>query len=74
MLGGTKVMVSSYELGTRFPPYPTLVKIASLYGVSTDYLLGVHQHKSLNVDGLSDENVLLVKALVEALRQTERKE
>lgn len=69
LVGGTKVMVSSYELGTRFPPYTTLVKLAQIFGVSTDYMLGVRQHKCLNVDGLSDENLLLVKSLVEALRK-----
>lgn len=68
LVGGTKVMISSYELGTRFPPYSTLVKLARLYGVSTDYLLGVVSHRTLNVDGLSNEHILLLKALIEALR------
>ena len=69
LVGGTKMMISSYEQGMRFPPYPTLIKLAKLYGVSTDYMLGLHQQKVLNVDGLSDANLLLVRALVEALRE-----
>ena len=33
-------MISSYENLTRQPPYSILIKLASLYGVTTDYLLG----------------------------------
>ena len=33
--------VSAYELGTRAPLLPGLVKIAQLYHCSTDYLLGL---------------------------------
>lgn len=69
ILGGTKMMISSYEQGTRFPSYPTLVKISKLYGVSTDYLLGATTQKMLNVEGLSDEQLMLVKALVDELRK-----
>lgn len=73
ILGGTKMMVSSYETGLRYPPYPTLVKMARLYGVTTDYLLGATEKRMINVDGLSDDNVTLVHALVDALRQSNRK-
>ena len=73
ILGGTKMMVSSYETGLRYPPYPTLVKMARLYGVTTDYLLGATEKRMINVDGLSDDNVTLVHALVDALRQSNRR-
>ena len=69
LLGGSKMMISSYESGTRFPPYPTLVKIASIYGVTTDYLLGAEKHKTLNADGLSDDQLQLAKSLIDELRK-----
>lgn len=33
--------VSSYESGTRYPSYDVLVKLARIFHVSTDYLLGM---------------------------------
>ncbi len=33
-----------YEYGTGEPSLETLVKIAQIYGVSTDYLLGISEY------------------------------
>ena len=40
-LGVTKATVSSYEKEERTPSPEMLVRIASVFHVSTDYLLGV---------------------------------
>ena len=69
LLGGSKMMISSYESGTRFPPYPTLVKIANLYSVTTDYLLGAQKRKALSADGLTDDQLQLVKAMIDEFRK-----
>lgn len=45
-LNVTPKVVSFYELGQRRPPQETLVKIASIFNVSVDYLLGVTNHES----------------------------
>lgn len=39
-LGISRSAVSSYENGTRSPNHETLVKLATIFNVSTDYLLG----------------------------------
>ena len=44
-LNVTPKVVSFYELGQRRPPQETLVKIASIFNVSVDYLLGVTNHE-----------------------------
>lgn len=41
LLGITKVSVCGYENGTRSPSIDTLCEIARVFGVSTDYLLGM---------------------------------
>ena len=41
ILGVSVPTVSAYELGSRAPLLPGLVKIAQLYHCSTDYLLGL---------------------------------
>jgi len=46
----TKSSISGYENNTRSPDKDTLVKLANLFNVSTDYLLGnidSKQHKNL---------------------------
>lgn len=40
-IGGGIRTVNDYERGTRQPSYAKLLMLASLFNVSTDYLLGV---------------------------------
>lgn len=67
-LGISKSMVSSYEVTHRMPSYKILLKFASLYHTTTDYLLGLTNGKTLNIDGLSDDDIRIVTELVERLR------
>ena len=67
-LGISKSMVSSYEVTHRMPSHKILIKFASLYHTTTDYLLGFTDGKTLNIDGLSDDDIRFVTELVERLR------
>ena len=40
-LGITRSAYSNYEQGIREPSYDILIKLAKLYDVTTDYLLGM---------------------------------
>lgn len=60
--------VSSYESGTRYPSYDVLVKLAYIFHVSTDYLLGMTNERNIDVTGLKDDEIELVSQLVEMLR------
>ena len=42
----TQVTYSHYELGRRSVSIQNLVKIAQIYNVSTDYLLGINDSKT----------------------------
>ena len=64
----SKAMISSYETGIRLPSYDVLIKFATLYGVTTDYLLGFDRVKSVDVTGLSDNQVDLVVNMVNEFR------
>lgn len=68
-LGLTKSVVSAYETSLRYPSYDILIRIAALFGVSTDYLLGVETAQTMDISGLSAENARLVRQLVDALRR-----
>ena len=61
--------VSSYESGSRYPTYDTLIKLARMFHVSTDYLLGIADKRNIDVTGLNDEDVGLISQLVDKLRK-----
>lgn len=60
--------VSSYESGTHYPSYDVLVKLARIFHVSTDYLLGMTDTRNVDVTGLNDNEIELVSQLVDMLR------
>lgn len=61
--------VSFYESGSRYPSFETLIKLARIFHVSTDYLLGLTERRSIDVTGLTDEEIELVSQLVDKLRK-----
>ena len=61
--------VSSYESGSRYPSFETLIKLARIFHVSTDYLLGLTEKRSIDVTGLTDEEIELISQLVDKLRK-----
>ena len=69
MANVTKNAISTYENGTRQPSFETLVRLAVIYRVSTDYLLGVANDQSLDVSGLTEGDMAVVKHLVEILSE-----
>ena len=69
-LGVTKSVVSYYELQARYPSPEVLVKIAAVFHVSTDYLLGLEKKETLDITGLSDDDVMALKRLVASLKRT----
>ncbi len=68
LLGVTKSVVSYYELQARYPSPEVLVKIAAVFHVSTDYLLGLDKKEMLDITGLSDGDVVTLKRLVASLK------
>ena len=68
-MGITKSVVSFYELRERTPSPDVLVKLAGIFHVSTDYLLGLDKRDTIDVSDLSKEDVRLMRALAESLRK-----
>ncbi len=68
-LGVTKSVISFYELRERAPSPEILVRIAQVFHVSTDYLLGLEKQDSIDVSGLSQKDVAILRGLVERLRE-----
>lgn len=68
LLGVAKSVVSYYEQGDRCPSQDVLIRIASIFHTSTDYLLGVEKKRTLDVSDLSDEDVKVLENMANALR------
>ncbi len=69
MANVTKNAISTYENGTRQPSFETLIRLAVIYRVSTDYLLGVANDQSLDISGLTEDDVAVIKRLVEIMSE-----
>ena len=64
----TRNGINSWEQGLSMPSPQSLVDLARLFSVSTDYLLGVEKHNTVNVTGLDEKDVALIARLAERLR------
>ena len=71
-LGVTRSSVNAWELGISVPSTQYLVELAVLFGVSTDFLLGVEVTETVSVVGLTEQDVLTVTALIRRLREKNR--
>ena len=67
-LGVSKQSVSNWESNNIQPSIELLEKIAELFGVTTDYLLGREDLQVLDVSGLTAQQVAHLQMLVEDLR------
>ena len=68
-IGISKSVVSYYELQERIPSPEILLKLASTFHVSTDYLLGISNDKVLDVSGLDEEDIAVLSSMVSLLRK-----
>ena len=68
ILGVTRSCVNAWEMGISVPSTQYVVELASLFHISTDFLLGVEATASVSVEGLSDEDIQLVHTIIDHLR------
>jgi len=69
LIGVTKSVISFYELHERAPSPDILIKLSSVFHVSTDYLLGLKRSDYLDTSGLTVEDILLLQNIAQHLRQ-----
>ena len=65
----TKSVISAYETGLRLPSYDVLIRIAKIFNVSTDYLLGLEHKQEVDLSGLSQEEINALLNLIKAMKQ-----
>lgn len=62
-------VLSAYEVEDRHPSYHILLKLATLYDVSCDYLIGRETVRTLSVDGLSDREINSLAEIVAIMKE-----
>ena len=63
-----KSVISFYESGDRMPSYDVLIKLAQIFNVTTDYLLGIDKKRTADLSELSENDVAVVISVIEALK------
>lgn len=70
-LGITRAGVNAWEMGISIPSTQYIIKLAGIFKVSTDYLLGVTNTVTLDVSGLEDKDIELIHTIITHLRNKE---
>lgn len=65
----TKSVVSYYELQERYPSPEVLMKLSSIFHVSTDYLLGLDKEETVSLAGLDSDDIIIIKKMIDSLRK-----
>ena len=68
-IGVSKSVVSYYELQERTPYPEILLKLASIFHVSSDYWLGIEKNNVLDVSGLEAEDIAVLNSMITLLRK-----
>lgn len=73
LVGVSKGAISAYETDIRQPSYDVLIRLANLYRVSTDYLLGRTDDRTLDISGLSTHEAAMISELVASMTAKNKK-
>lgn len=72
-IGTDRKTVSGYETGYRQPSNDVLIKFASIYHVTTDYLFGLSSQKVIDGSGLLDDEFQAFSRLINAMAEKNAK-
>jgi len=65
----TRAAVSSYENGVRTPSFSLLSRMAGIFNVSTDYLLGHSNTRYIDATSLTDKQIELLYGMVDEFKE-----
>lgn len=69
LIGVKNSIISFYEVGDRIPSPEIIIKLAAALNVTSDYLLGIQKNETIDVSGLDENDIKLVRSLVDTLRR-----
>ncbi len=71
LIGVSKSMIGLYESGSRQPSLGNLIKLASIYKVTTDYLLGceTREPQTISVAGLTPRQIQAINSVISCFQE-----
>ena len=73
LVGVSKGAISAYETDIRQPSYDVLIRLANLYRVSVDYLLGRTDDRTLDISGLTAHEAVMISEHVASMTMKNQK-
>ncbi len=67
-LNVSKQCISNWENNNIQPSIDMVVKIANTFSVTADYLLELDKQRTVDVTGLTNEEIFHIQAIINALR------
>lgn len=68
-IGLVKGSISAYEQGKKYPSVEVLIKLCSVFDVSSDYLIGLSDDMHLMKSELTDEQMTMIRNLIRELEK-----
>ena len=69
LLGMDRTTIHHYENNDRQPSCETLVRLATVFNVTTDFLLGCEKRNIIDISGLTAAETSIIQSLVTNMRQ-----
>ena len=69
----SKSVISNYENNIKIPSVDILTKMACIFHVSLDYLVGIDKHEMIATDGLSEHQKELVQLIMAEFKENRSK-
>lgn len=69
LLGLTRATISSYERCALYPSIEALISICQFFNVSADYMLGLSDTNTFDTSYLTDQQELIIRALLDEFRE-----
>ena len=71
-LGVTKQSVSNWENNNIQPSIDMLIRLATVFSVSTDYILGLNHRKYIEISELTDCQLAHISAIIDDIRSANK--
>ncbi len=68
-LGVTRSGVNAWEMGLSIPSTQYITELALLFGVSSDYLLGINETSTVSVKGLNDKEIASIVEIINCYKE-----
>ncbi len=65
----TRSSVNAWEMGISIPSTTFIVELAQLFRVSTDYLLDLPTHNSIDISALNETEISIIYNLIRYFQQ-----